>query len=472
MASDHILYNKQKLCYTDLADFTNFQGVGSDPLYKRYNSVFAIVKSCVPSQYHSFLAQPIYNEQLDVLDWYSDKWKDVPVCLSDLHGSARTKYEKIKEVTIKIYFDSIVNLDSHDMFVIGGALKFISDEKIYCYDNKVVMVAWGMQLDKVRHNDFGSVVKGVPHKNTFAVTFEAGEHGSIADLNCNAHLEEGCSISPSFFPIVTPDEGYIFSGWNPPQGNYTINKDLHFTATYETQMMPKEEVKPKCSVSFDAGEYGSLTGNSSFLVDEGTMIPEKMIPSVISKKNYTFTGWNHDPSCCRVDSDHVFIAKYDKKRCCKRWWLWLLALLLLFLLFLLFLLGFRTCRQTHPHLSHGDVELTLNWENTNDLDLICVDPNGEEISFRNKKSSSGGILDVDMNVEEPRTSRPVEHIYWPHNSAPKGTYHVYLYYYENYDEEKSTSYVVKVKYSESSKKYEGTIHSEKDLLEIISFTIE
>ena len=38
-------YNKRLLGHIDDTDFTDYQGIGSDPLYKRYKSVESVVKS-------------------------------------------------------------------------------------------------------------------------------------------------------------------------------------------------------------------------------------------------------------------------------------------------------------------------------------------------------------------------------------------------------------------------------------------
>jgi hypothetical protein len=77
----------------------------------------------------------------------------------------------------------------------------------------------------------------------------------------------------------------------------------------------------------------------------------------------------------------------------------------------------------------GDVEIILAWNNKNDLDLSCTDPNGEYIFYGHKRSRSGGELDVDQNVAEPFTSEPVENIYWPFGRAPRGRYQVWVDYY-------------------------------------------
>ena len=77
----------------------------------------------------------------------------------------------------------------------------------------------------------------------------------------------------------------------------------------------------------------------------------------------------------------------------------------------------------------GDIQISLSWNNYNDLDLHCVDPKGEEIWFSHRISSSGGELDVDQNAQPPFTKVPVENIYWPVGGAPRGLYKIFVVYY-------------------------------------------
>lgn len=113
----------------------------------------------------------------------------------------------------------------------------------------------------------------------------------------------------------------------------------------------------------------------------------------------------------------------------------------------------------------GSIQISLMWNNYNDLDLHCIDPYGVEISFANKISFSGGELDVDMNVY-PVSNKPVENIYWTEGLAPEGKYSIILHHYRKHNCGNQcadpTSYKIRVKYGSNIKEFSGTIsHSQK-----------
>ncbi len=84
----------------------------------------------------------------------------------------------------------------------------------------------------------------------------------------------------------------------------------------------------------------------------------------------------------------------------------------------------------------SDVQVSLMWNNYNDLDLHVVCPSGERIHGGNRKSACGGELDVDANVR-PDSRKPVENVVWPEGEAPSGTYQVFVHYYKKHKKRRS-----------------------------------
>lgn len=84
----------------------------------------------------------------------------------------------------------------------------------------------------------------------------------------------------------------------------------------------------------------------------------------------------------------------------------------------------------------SDVQVSLMWNNYNDLDLHVVCPSGERIHGGNRKSSCNGELDVDANVR-PDSRKPIENVVWPEGQAPAGTYQVFVHYYKKHKKRRS-----------------------------------
>ena len=105
----------------------------------------------------------------------------------------------------------------------------------------------------------------------------------------------------------------------------------------------------------------------------------------------------------------------------------------------------------------GDVQISLMWDNFNDLDLHCADPSGEKIFYGHKRSSSAGELDVDMNARGPYSSQPVENIYWPTNGAPEGRYQIWVNHYSLHSPVNETPYTIAIKQGGKTQEFRGTI---------------
>jgi hypothetical protein len=80
-------------------------------------------------------------------------------------------------------------------------------------------------------------------------------------------------------------------------------------------------------------------------------------------------------------------------------------------------------------LGSGDVQVTLRWSSSVDLDLEVTDPTGAVTNFITRESSSGGQLDRDANYPCNEADRsPIENIFWPEGAAPAGPYTVRVIY--------------------------------------------
>ena len=104
----------------------------------------------------------------------------------------------------------------------------------------------------------------------------------------------------------------------------------------------------------------------------------------------------------------------------------------------------------------GDVQISLMWDNRNDIDLHCLTPLKEHIYFNQKRVKSGGELDVDMNAREPYSDKPVENIYWSAGGAPPGRYVIQVHHYERHEKVGPTPFTVGLKANGRVEEFKGT----------------
>lgn len=81
--------------------------------------------------------------------------------------------------------------------------------------------------------------------------------------------------------------------------------------------------------------------------------------------------------------------------------------------------------QTPPTLGTGDIQVTLRWTTTDDVDLAVTDPSGDVLAYYNRAVASQGQLDVDANAGcSEQNSSPIENVFWPAGQAPQGQYSI------------------------------------------------
>ena len=83
-----------------------------------------------------------------------------------------------------------------------------------------------------------------------------------------------------------------------------------------------------------------------------------------------------------------------------------------------------------PELGTGDVQVTLRWSSSADVDLHVFEPDGTEIWFSDPgPTATGGQLDVDSNVGCEQEAS-VENVFWPDGQMPLGGYRVVVTGYQ------------------------------------------
>jgi hypothetical protein len=104
----------------------------------------------------------------------------------------------------------------------------------------------------------------------------------------------------------------------------------------------------------------------------------------------------------------------------------------------------------------GDVQVSVSWDSSSDVDLYVVDPAGEEIYYGNRRSASGGELDLDSNAACHGPDVQNENITWPEDSAPRGEYTVRVNYWDSCGESR-TNWVVTVQVrGQAARTYTGS----------------
>jgi len=108
--------------------------------------------------------------------------------------------------------------------------------------------------------------------------------------------------------------------------------------------------------------------------------------------------------------------------------------------------GVFTARAILTVLGSGEVQVTLDWETTADLDLYVTEPDaecndpegGEEVYYGNTNSACGGQLDRDANYPCGGGQQPPENVFW--ETAPDGQYAIRVHRWSPCDDPGDISY--------------------------------
>lgn len=95
-------------------------------------------------------------------------------------------------------------------------------------------------------------------------------------------------------------------------------------------------------------------------------------------------------------------------------------------------------RREEANARSGDLQISLGWNGTADLDLHVICPGGEKISY-DHKSACGGVLQIDMNAGGNRSETPIEDVIFPSiASIPPGTLQIGVAWYGDNNETRTS----------------------------------
>lgn len=96
----------------------------------------------------------------------------------------------------------------------------------------------------------------------------------------------------------------------------------------------------------------------------------------------------------------------------------------------------------------GDIQVSLSWQTKDDIDLYVRYIGygfNDTIFWRNKFGRSGGMLDIDMNGGGPWSSNPIENVFWPINSSPRGNFVVGVHFFRSWTRNRSVPVTIRIK---------------------------
>ena len=240
--------NHEPLFSTDLDYFKDVQSIGGKSIFDRYNAASTFLKQ-FDERYRHFLAYPVPHDYKSKIEFHGIRAiKDDPEVLADLNADDKARYNEIKTETIAYYQSKIEELNATDKDkadFLTRAIEFIDDRFVYCYDGKVVLGAWGMQMRENVREPITEIRKPLPRRtiktgedpattpiNPFNISFNAGEYG-ILNGNPNVTKEPNAFLEDHEIPQVDPKDGYKFTGWSETPNGYQVTGDKEFTAQYD-----------------------------------------------------------------------------------------------------------------------------------------------------------------------------------------------------------------------------------------------
>lgn len=167
----------------------------------------------------------------------------------------------------------------------------------------------------------GDIAVEVTATKYHTVTFAAGT--GVNMTSATAYVKDGQAAlytgtdfkTPFTIPTPSAQKGYRLAAdtvaepmWSDGNNKYQTSALGSSVIFADDATLTAQAVK-QWTVTFAAGEHGTLSGTTSFVVDNNAAVPSDKIPTVTANTGYTFTGWDNDITA-PITADTTFTARY------------------------------------------------------------------------------------------------------------------------------------------------------------------
>lgn len=313
------------LCVTLRSQVCDEQGIGQWPMWKRFDSIKAIVDQYIEEPYRNFLARP----ELDVdkqkseeyFYWYTPR-TNVVFSRLNCSGDDHDYYKKLLDETLEKYHSTIKSLKAdnkdEEANFLELSLKYAgeSEENVFCGDGRVVATVWGMRPRPGIVLQDSIIEKELfPPAELFTIRFDLGGHGSTV-YPTTIRKSLGTKIYAHQVPLVKAFEGFEFVGWDRDPIGKKVNSDLLFTAQYKE--LSKEPQGNKDPI-IDTPDTPLGLHHVRFLSPDGQVIKEldvihgkQILPGFVPQlpviNGIQCTSWDGDPLNDTIISDRDYRA--------------------------------------------------------------------------------------------------------------------------------------------------------------------
>lgn len=304
------------------------QGVGQWPMWKRFDSVKAIIDQYIDEPYRNFLARPEFDVDRQKAEeyffWYTPRCDSSFIRLSS-SGDDHNYYSNLLKETLSHYHSAVERLKAdgkaEEASFLELSLKHAgeSEDNVYCGDGLVVATAWGMrQRQGVDLGD--SKLESVldPPSELHSVRFNLGDNGTTKGRTL-LKKGHGTRLFDHQVPQVTPKNGFQFDGWQPDPRTTLIDDDMSFEAQYtKIHSQPPQPPQPPqtpptvppAAPTTHHVRFLSPSGDvlKEIEVDHGQQILPGLIPQLPVVDGLLCPAWDGNPLSDTITADRDYKA--------------------------------------------------------------------------------------------------------------------------------------------------------------------